>query len=72
MNQGQKILTPKNVIEKYPALTTSEGTLANWRAQKRGPKFFKLIRRIVYKAEAVEAYLFHNPVLTSDSVEPCR
>ncbi|MBN1903734.1 MAG: DNA-binding protein [Deltaproteobacteria bacterium] len=63
-----KILTPKDVIENYPALTLSEGTLANWRVLKKGPRFFKVSRKIVYKASDIEEYLFRNPVQTLDSV----
>jgi len=63
-----KVLTPKDVINNYPALTTSEGTLANWRNQKRGPRFFRVSRKIVYRPEDVEAFLFQNPVQTLDSI----
>lgn len=63
------VLTPKDVIDIYPALTTSEGTLANLRTQRRGPKYYKVSRKVVYRPEDVEAYLFHNPVQTSDSLE---
>ena len=66
------VLSPKDVVEQYPALTSSEGTLANWRAQKRGPKFYKVSRKVVYRPEDVEAFLFQNPVLTSDSAEGCK
>lgn len=69
MNHSQKVLTPKDVIEAYPALTTSQGTLANWRNQKRGPRFFRVSRKIVYRASDIEAFLFRNPVLTRDSLE---
>jgi hypothetical protein len=65
-------LTPKEVIVFYPALTTSEGTLANWRNQKRGPKFYKVSRKIVYRPEDIEAFIFQNPVLTIDSIETER
>lgn len=69
MIQSQKILTPKDVVECYPCLTRSEGTLANWRAQKRGPKFFRVSRKVVYRVDDVEAFLFKNPVLTVDSID---
>jgi len=72
MIHAKKVLTPKDVTEAYPALTTSEGTLANWRVQKRGPKFYRFSRKIVYRPEDIEAFLFQNPVLTSDSLAADR
>ena len=65
----QKILSPKDVIEAYPVLTRSEGTLANWRNQKRGPRFFRVSRKIVYRTSDIEAFIFKNPVLTIDSID---
>ena len=65
----QKVLTPKQIVDLYPGLTVSEGTLANWRNQKRGPKYYKVSRKVVYRKEDVENFLFRNPVLTSDSIE---
>ena len=65
----QKILSPKDVIEEYPVLTRSEGTLANWRNQKRGPRFFRVSRKIVYRTSDIEAFIFKNPVLTIDSID---
>jgi len=44
-------------------------TLANWRNQKRGPKFYMVGRKPIYRPEDIEAFLFQNPVLTIDSVE---
>ena len=68
MNRIRTTLTPSDVVKIYPALTTSVGTLANWRSRKRGPKFYKLAQRVVYRPEDIEAYLFRNPVLTIDSI----
>jgi hypothetical protein len=61
-----KALTPKDVIEIYPALGCI-GTLANMRCKKTGPRFFKLNRKVVYKPEDIEDFLFQNPVQTIDS-----
>lgn len=60
-------LTPREVTKRYPELTQSEGTLANWRMQGRGPRYYRVGRKIVYKPEHVEDVLFKNPVLTIDS-----
>ena len=61
-------LTPEDVVKVYPALTKSEGVLANWRNKKVGPRYFKVGRKVVYRPEDIEAFLFRNPVLTIDSV----
>lgn len=62
-------LTPKEVTERYPELTESEGVLANWRNQKIGPKYYKLNRKVIYRPEDIEDYMFASPVLTTDSVK---
>ncbi len=67
MENELKALSPKDAVKRYPALGC-EGTLANLRCQKRGPKFYKLSRKIIYRPEDIEAFLFSNPVLTVDSV----
>lgn len=67
---NQKALTPKDVVEVYPA-TGCVGSLANMRCKKIGPKFFKIGRKVVYRPEDIEAYLFQNPVQTIDSVKEC-
>jgi hypothetical protein len=61
-----KVLSPEEVVKIYPALTRSEGTLANWRSRKKGPKFYKLSQRVVYRPQDIEDFLFRNPVLTID------
>jgi len=61
-------LTPKEVTGRYPELTESEGVLANWRNRKIGPRYYKIGRKVVYRPEDIEAFLFQNPVQTIDSV----
>jgi hypothetical protein len=68
MDHSKKALTPKAVTEHYPELTTSTGVSANWRHLRKGPKFYKVSRRVVYKPSDIEDYLFRNPILTIDSV----
>jgi len=68
MNQIAKALSPEDVVKVYPALTNSTGVLANWRCQKVGPRYFKVGRKVVYKTDDIEAFLFRHPVLTSDSI----
>jgi len=62
-----RALSPRDALERYPVLGCA-GTLANLRCQKRGPKFFKVGRKVAYRPEDIEAFLFKNPVLTRDSM----
>ncbi len=67
----ERTLTPELAVQRYPGLGCV-GTLANWRSQKRGPKFYRVGAgrgRIVYRPEDIESYLFANPVKTIDSVK---
>jgi len=69
MAEIHKALSPEEALKLYPCLARSPGVLANWRNQKRGPKFYKINnRRVVYRPEDIEAFLFSNPVLTVDSM----
>jgi hypothetical protein len=68
MKNDLRALSPRDALERYPVLGC-EGSLANMRCQKRGPKFYKIgPRKVAYRPEDIEAYLFQNPVLTIDSV----
>ena len=42
-------------------------TLEVWRHQKRGPKFYKLGRCVVYDQDDLEAYVAAHGVLTVDT-----
>jgi hypothetical protein len=71
MKQERKALTTKEVSEIYGV---NLGTLANLRWSKLGPKYYRAGagRRIFYKPEDVEQWLFSQPVLTGDSLEHQR
>lgn len=62
----KKAGTPHEVAQTYGI---PEGTLANMRWKKVGPKFYRRGRVVVYFWEDVEAWLRQNPVLTIDSVK---
>ncbi len=49
--------------------STPKGTLANWRSAKKGPKFYKVNRKILYKLEDLEDFFTATPVSTVDSIE---
>lgn len=66
MEKVKKMLRPADVENSY---SVPVGTLANWRWSKRGPKFFKVNRKVLYRAEDLEEFFTANPVLTMDSVK---
>lgn len=47
-------------------------TLEIWRHQKRGPKFYKIGRCVVYDRDDLEAYVAAHGVLTVDTPERDR
>lgn len=54
MSQAKK-LSPVQVAERWGhAITT--GTLANWRAQRKGPPYQKLGVKVVYPLDSLEKY----------------
>lgn len=61
----RKAVTPKEASEIYPL---SVGTLANDRYHKRGPKYFRCGRKILYRVDDLESWLYQSPVLTIDSI----
>jgi excisionase family DNA binding protein len=57
-----RLLTPKEAAE---FLGVPEGTLAQWRSQRRGPSYFKLEGRLVrYRASDLENYLSRHTIET--------
>ncbi len=54
--------------EAAKLFSIAPGTLANWRSAKRGPKFYKAKRKVLYKLSELEDFFTANPVLTIDSV----
>lgn len=47
----------------------NKGTLANLRNKKKGPPYFRLGRKVLYKVTDFEKWLFSTPVKTMESVE---
>lgn len=62
----RKAVTPQEASEMYPL---SVGTLANERYHKRGPKYYRCGRKILYRVDELEEWLYQNPVLTIDSID---
>jgi len=62
----------KNMIRTPAAaefLGVRPNTLEIWRHQKRGPKFYRVGRCIVYGLEDLEAFVKANGVHTIDSIQ---
>lgn len=54
-NRPDDILTPKEVAREY---RLSEQTLANWRAQRQGPKYIRIGDRAVrYRRADIGAFI---------------
>ncbi|HQO64131.1 MAG TPA: helix-turn-helix domain-containing protein [Syntrophorhabdus sp.] len=62
-SHGEKSLTPKDAAYIYGL---SEGTLANLRYNKKGPRYFKVGRKVLYRIEDLESWITRQPVLTMD------
>ena len=61
--RSKGLLTPREAAE---FLGIPEGTLAQWRSQRRGPPYVKLESRLVrYRLSDLEAYIATHQVSTS-------
>jgi len=67
----EKTVSKKMVstAEAADLFSTSPGTLQNWRSLKKGPKFYKVNRKILYRLDDLENFFTSKPVLTTDSIE---
>jgi hypothetical protein len=70
----QKDFTKKMISPREVALifSISPGTLGNWRSARKGPRFFKVGHKILYKVEDLETFFTSAPVLTLDSLPEAR
>jgi len=64
-NKKRKALSPKDVAEIY---SLSEGSLANMRSRREGPRYYKIGRKVIYFITDIEDWLKRTPVLTIDSL----
>ncbi len=58
--------------EAAAMFSIASGTLQNWRSLAKGPRFFRVNRKILYKMEDLEDFFTANPVLTVDSLPEDR
>ncbi|MFH0813083.1 MAG: helix-turn-helix domain-containing protein [Pseudomonadota bacterium] len=66
VNLTKRAYTPEQVEATWGI---PKGTLANWRYQKLGPRYYVRGRRIYYFFDDVEGWLRQNPVLTRNSLD---
>ena len=59
------IVARSKVGDLFPGLNGK--TLANQLSEGRGPKAYRVGRKIYYRVEDLEAYLTQSPILTSES-----
>lgn len=55
-----ELITAKQLSERW---NLSEGTIANWRSQKKGPKFTKQFKKVVYKMKDVLTFEKQNKII---------
>jgi len=65
MQQEKRTITAETASMLYDL---SKGTLANLRSQKKGPTFYRVGRKVLYRVEDFENWLQTCPVLTKDSI----
>lgn len=65
MERKNKLAAGPEIIGELYSI--APGTLANWRSRGEGPKFYRVGRKILYRLDDVEKFLFSNPVMTVDS-----
>jgi hypothetical protein len=59
-------MTPEQVAERY---SCNIGTLANMRSRREGPAFLRVgKRKVMYRVDDFERWLFSQPVKTKDSI----
>ncbi len=62
-SKATAVLTPTALVERWGGAVT-EGTLGNWRAQGRGPRFFRpsggRTGKVLYRLEDIEAWEREN------------
>ncbi len=65
MNE-EKTLTPSQVEEEYGI---PYKTLNNWRWQKKGPKYIKAGKRILYRVRDIQRFLERCEVQTTEDMK---
>ena len=55
MRMNAEFFTVSDLLERWGKVI-SKGTLANWRAKKRGPNYVKIGGRILYPVPSVETW----------------
>ena len=62
-NMKQVSVTPEQAAKLYGL---NPGSLANMRCRKQGPRYFRVGKKVLYKVEDLERWLFEEPVMTID------
>ncbi len=61
--ESHKFLSPAEVEAQY---CIPRGSLANMRFARRGPQFFKIGKKVLYKVVDIERWISEGLVLTSE------
>jgi hypothetical protein len=60
----RRAVTPEQAAAIYGL---NLGTLGNLRSKRVGPRFYRQGRRIFYRVDDLETWLFSEPVMTKDA-----
>ena len=67
-----KTITQKPIMistgEAAAMFSVASGTLCNWRSKLKGPRFYRINRKILYRVEDLDSYFSASPILTTDSL----
>jgi excisionase family DNA binding protein len=67
MKEFSKItLTVDEAVERFGI---PKGTLNNLRSARKGPRYYKVGKRILYRVDDFQKWIFSNPVLTTDHIK---
>jgi hypothetical protein len=64
-SERRKFFRPSEISEMF---NISVGTLANWRSQRSGCKYYRFRSRIYYNIDEFEQLIKSNPILTKESL----
>jgi len=67
--RAKKYLTP---LETASLLQVTEGTLRQWRYMRKGPRFIKTGRKVLYDIVDIETWIAKRKIQTQDAPGPRR
>lgn len=63
---GKRMVDRQEAAKMYGI---SPGTLANWACCGKGPRMYRVNRKILYRVDDLDSFFMSRPIETVDSVE---